>query len=317
VKKNDKFCSDLSLGSAQPEPLLGSAHHVNGFILLTWPRGKWGPQHFKSRGLPESLVQELKRIQRTHRYFLRLISNGNSDDTGLRLYVMPENKCVQAESIMQVETLLHEAFGGDSPSRNALDSWPENNKRLILCCTNGARDRCCAKYGFAVFKEAQRIARNGKNNFQIFQSTHLTGDRFAACVLELPSGDLYGRVRADNVKLFFDSVSRNEIYFPLFRGNSYKGEIDQIIEGLVTHWQQSNLLTGRDWTIERASEVGRHILLIREKDSAGFASTIGKVEIGTQQFLLHTDCAAVDKNEIETISRKIIVKQDLPISDRN
>jgi hypothetical protein len=58
---------------------------------------------------------------------------------------------------------------------------------LILVCTNGRRDACCAKYGRAA---ADALRNHGAHD--VWETTHLGGHRFAPAVLQLPSGYQYG-----------------------------------------------------------------------------------------------------------------------------
>lgn len=59
----------------------------------------------------------------------------------------------------------------------------------FLVCTHGKHDPCCALRGRPVAEALERV-RPGR----VWETTHTGGDRFAANVLVLPSGALYGRV---------------------------------------------------------------------------------------------------------------------------
>jgi hypothetical protein len=61
-------------------------------------------------------------------------------------------------------------------------------QRLALVCTNGKRDQCCAINGRPV---AEAIATTG---WDTWECSHLGGHRFAATILLLPTGDMFGRL---------------------------------------------------------------------------------------------------------------------------
>lgn len=60
---------------------------------------------------------------------------------------------------------------------------------VLLVCTNGKRDRCCAVRGRTVAEEAYRSWPG-----RVFETTHLGGHRFAPTAVLLPSGHSYGRL---------------------------------------------------------------------------------------------------------------------------
>lgn len=80
-------------------------------------------------------------------------------------------------------------------------------KGLILVCTHGKRDRCCAKFGMTIFCEA--VAREPE---LVWQTSHLGGHRFAATALSLPAGICYGRLEERDVEAWLEAESRGEIF---------------------------------------------------------------------------------------------------------
>ena len=60
---------------------------------------------------------------------------------------------------------------------------------MLLICTHGRRDRCCAVDGRAL---ARAVVETGEPD--VWESTHLGGHRFAPTALVLPTGYVYGRL---------------------------------------------------------------------------------------------------------------------------
>ena len=64
-----------------------------------------------------------------------------------------------------------------------------DTRPVYATCAHGVRDQCCAIEGRPVAAELARLAP-----YRAWECSHLGGDRFAANVLVLPTGQLYGRL---------------------------------------------------------------------------------------------------------------------------
>jgi len=84
---------------------------------------------------------------------------------------------------------------------------------LYLVCAHGRHDACCALRGRPVAQALQRV-RPGR----VWETTHLGGDRFAANLLVLPTGQLYGRVPPADAAELADRTDAGEVVPGLMRG---------------------------------------------------------------------------------------------------
>ena len=76
-------------------------------------------------------------------------------------------------------------------------------KPLLLVCTNGAVDRCCASRGRPL-----AAALASAHPDLVLESTHLGGCRFAANLLSLPSGEMHGRLSPeDGLRVAADALA--------------------------------------------------------------------------------------------------------------
>src|ERR1700722_9941452 len=66
-------------------------------------------------------------------------------------------------------------------------------QRVALACTNGKRDQCCAMRGRPV---AAALAAG--TDWDTWECSHLGGHRFAATMLLLPTGDMFGLLDAES-----------------------------------------------------------------------------------------------------------------------
>jgi len=113
----------------------------------------------------------------------------------------------------------------------AVDTAP-----LFLVCTHGRHDACCALRGRPLAHELQRV-RPGR----VWETTHLGGDRFAANLLVLPSGELYGRVLPFAAAELAERVDAGEVLPGFMRGRIGMAPIAQA--GLVFAHQHLGIAT--------------------------------------------------------------------------
>ena len=100
---------------------------------------------------------------------------------------------------------------------------------LILICTHGLRDRCCAVEGVPVYNALYELAGE-----QVWQTTHLGGHRFAATLVVLPAGLQFGRVKPEEVPSLIEGLEQGEIYrLDRFRGRVDASRIAQVAEAHV------------------------------------------------------------------------------------
>lgn len=62
---------------------------------------------------------------------------------------------------------------------NSLAEWeqPPLEKDLLLCCTHGTKDKCCAKYGYQTYKALAQTVADHQLPFEVWESSHLGGCR--------------------------------------------------------------------------------------------------------------------------------------------
>jgi hypothetical protein len=85
---------------------------------------------------------------------------------------------------------------------------------LYLVCVHGRHDACCALRGRPVAQALERV-RPGR----VWETTHLGGDRFAANLLVLPMGQLYGRVPPAVASEIADRSDAGEVVPEFMRGH--------------------------------------------------------------------------------------------------
>ena len=71
----------------------------------------------------------------------------------------------------------------------ALSASQEDAEPMVLVCTHGVRDTCCAVRGRPIVTILARALPD-----QVWECTHLGGHRFAGTLLSLPDGACFGRL---------------------------------------------------------------------------------------------------------------------------
>lgn len=84
---------------------------------------------------------------------------------------------------------------------------------LFAVCAHSTHDACCAIRGRPVAAALERLVPG-----RVWECSHVGGDRFAANVLVLPAGVLYGRVPVDAAADLVGHAARDEVIVDLLRG---------------------------------------------------------------------------------------------------
>ncbi len=135
---------------------------------------------------------------------------------------------------------------------------------LLLVCTHGRRDRCCALDGRALTKA---LVDAGEPH--VWESSHLGGHRFAPTALVLPTGYLYGRLDVATAVSARKAAGLGEVETALCRGRatwSPQGQVAELAVRAATGLRGADALTvqgttvhgrdGRVWEVEVEEQVG-------------------------------------------------------------
>lgn len=232
------------------EPLAGTAAHATTWLLVEEP-GAWAPKVLDSPGIAPIREQlerwmtdgspdEVRRIQ--------LIRRPGQRRDGERLFY---------EADVRRETLV--CWRGDvAATRIPLED------SLLLVCTHGKRDNCCATRGRPVFDALTAV----EGNHQVWQTSHLGGHRFAATLLRLPDGYCLGRVQpgdAASVRAALDEQRLGDL--GRVRGNvKYGGALQCAELAARAHWAELRASAVRAEILE-STERGVRVRVARGDDA--------------------------------------------------
>ncbi len=177
----DDRCSLRS--EAVDEPLGGTASTIRHWLLIEHT-GPWGRDGLLDARLPDGLGLRLRDLERRTEARVLLIRRV---DRAREL----EIACfaVDTAEAWLGRTGLTAIEEGGSLDPRARDAFRTTNGPLIVVCTHGRRDPCCAERG-------RPLAQATASTFPdaTWESTHVGGDRFAANLVAFPHGLYFGHV---------------------------------------------------------------------------------------------------------------------------
>lgn len=184
----DFRCSGASLADA--EPMAGTAPTEVAWLLVEYA-GPWGRQAVAESRLPVAVKERLAALTGVRVQLIR--RHGGVSGPGVRVFAawLGEQPAVRSAVLDDHNGLLDLdltslAEGGDA-------GLAPYDGALLLVCTNGRRDVCCAELGRPI---ASALAARWPE--ATWETTHLGGHRFAGTLLELPSGVTLGRLDVES-----------------------------------------------------------------------------------------------------------------------
>lgn len=237
------YCSDLSLQAG--ELLYGTATQTQAYLLLEYA-GTLGGKALDESTLPEPVKARLNALGKEIRGLKTLLIKTQSLQlpvAGVRFFVAsvaadpPRLYAFQlADYAALLELDIHAILAGDPAFEPHLRTAP-----LYLVCVNGRRDLCCAHHGIPVYNALSAATQSSPEPL-VWQCTHVGGHRFAANLICLPAGILYGRVRPETALAILETDRLGRIYLPNLRGRLSDPAVAQAAEFYLRQQRGDDLL---------------------------------------------------------------------------
>lgn len=210
-------CADAAL--ARGEPIGASAVPYHRYLLLEAP-GSWG-RTLDESSLGTGLAPLLDRVNADPGMNAVLIRRPGRqrpapDGGGARLGWAVADTTAGSERVLwgswsSPADLLGLDLAAPLPT-SAARSGPQ---RVALTCTNGKRDQCCAVRGRPVAEALSAV-----DGWDCWESSHLGGHRFAATVMLLPTGDMFGWLDPRTAVTAVERFDAGQFLLPHYRGRS-------------------------------------------------------------------------------------------------
>lgn len=216
ISQQSFFCSELSRGFA--EKTYGTASVGDLWLLIEYPF-PWGPQALKDSDLSPAVKAYLMRVVKTiPRSRLLFIKRDRMPKDELAVFVVrcrEQTPSITRLTINNYEQLLDIDLkgiaAGSVPSTEAGES---SDSPLYLVCTHGRRDKCCAKFGYPLYKSLSAT------HASVWQSSHVGGDRFAANLVCFPHGLFYAHVTEESGRLCLEEYEARRLVLNKYRGRA-------------------------------------------------------------------------------------------------
>lgn len=269
-------CSDSSV--AAHEPLAGSAPFAPAWLCLE-QAGPWGRTALTTSHLDPDLGGRLQDSADAVGVRAALIRRpGRHADlhrggrTVFAASTHPARTWLLRAEIDDPSILLDLdwaalARGDRDAVRTSLPALAPVTEPVLLVCTNGTRDTCCARLGrpVAVAAEADRPGR-------VWEVTHTSGHRFAPTSVLLPGGYLHGRLL--DAATVLDAADRGELELTGVRGRTCWSPAGQVAEMTVRDLAEVRALDAL--TVEEAGSIWR----VRHRDGRSWDVTVEQYDEG-------------------------------------
>ena len=218
------------------EPMLATASQVQGWVLVE-VRGAWGEDAIHRSALGEHVPVDWKdQLKRRHVRAVCIRSHLRAQAPNVRLYACGVRRPGRGPAPLwtrDVPSLADVVAAMDDLRlhRDEATGWRRVDHRIILVCTNSRHDQCCANRGRPLI----RALRETRWADQVWECSHIGGDRFAANVVVLPDSIYFGRVEPDSVVSLLEMLDAGRIDLDRFRGRTSLSLAEQAVEHFVRH----------------------------------------------------------------------------------
>lgn len=200
------YCSDVEV-----EPLPGTAKPGSTYVLFEWPDA-WSRDVLDGDTLgPELSAQIKNHVEANHASFL-LIRHATRERRLIQDHhvylVFADQGVIEVLHVDGPEAVLDLDLSG--PGRNKGASI--RTKPLLLVCTHGKRDQCCAIKGRPLIRQLQRA------DDMVWETSHIKGHRFAPTMLLMPWAISYGRMNEQAARALLEHAEAGLFFVPGNRG---------------------------------------------------------------------------------------------------
>ena len=240
--------TDLSRCSAasrhRADPQAGTAPVASRWLLIEHP-GPWAKKPMQTPPLLGALGREVEDAAASFGGKVLLVRRPGRRDEGdaqNAWYAVDTVRRTWVRGLWRTSDDLHTAAQALGSPLSASD---EDAEPMLLVCTHGVRDACCAVRGRPIVATLARARPD-----EVWECTHLGGHRFSGTLLSLPDGTCLGRLDPDTALATVTSLREGAVDAAFLRGTSRwippvqaalvavlgahgPGSVDDLVPGLV------------------------------------------------------------------------------------
>ncbi|HEV2704367.1 MAG TPA: sucrase ferredoxin [Pyrinomonadaceae bacterium] len=300
------FCSELSRRAA--EKTYGTASVGDVWLLIEYASA-WGAHALEDSDLPAHVKKHLARTVRSApRGRLLFIKQESAIEQrreavvreGFDLFIVRTRerdpfvlkfRLESYEQLLEVNLAAFASREGNVPLELAGARGLVSRAPLFLVCTHGRRDKCCAKFGYALYKTLRE--RVGAS---IWQSSHVGGDRFAANLISFPHGHFHAHVSDEMGGRIVEEYAHGRLVVEGYRGRACYGAGVQAAEFFIR--RESGLDGVDEFSLlhrEQEADGGLRVRFLARTDGRLHEAT---VSCGESPFSNYITCHATEQRRV-------------------
>jgi hypothetical protein len=198
------------------EPMSATASRVRDWLLIEHD-GPWGRDALVDGRLPDDLGSALLARTRPHGVrpiLIRRVGRATGGEvTGFAVHSGPDAPWIERLALRSIEAALDLDLAALGRGRSV--GGEKVAGQLLLVCTHGRHDPCCAERG-------RPLARATAAEFpeETWECSHIGGDRFAGNLVAFPHGLYFGRVDPRDGPRIARAYREGRIDLEHYRGRS-------------------------------------------------------------------------------------------------
>jgi len=238
-------CADAA--RLRADPLAGSAPPARRWLLLEHP-GPWKIDAIAGSGIDFAVLSTLVDRAGSATRILLVRRPGRIDRRAPRRWILAGiDSATLSGPWRDDHDLLDAADAMVEPSSPPMDP----PKPVILVCTHGIHDVCCALRGRPV-----ALALTSRWPEQVWECTHIGGDRFAPNVVLLPDGFYYGNLDPDRAIATVEAHLAGTVLTDRLRGMA--GFSPPVQAAVIAAYERYGPLGPPDVTVRTTEHFGPH-----------------------------------------------------------
>jgi hypothetical protein len=205
------------------EQLAGTAPFARAWIVIEQP-GPWGREAVAESKLPPPVRENLARAKAAGVSVVLARHPDRPERAGfgeVNVWVarvaaggMLLRHGLMADLTPLAAWDLDRLAAGSLPALGSVTQEP-----LLLVCTHGRRDRCCAVHGRALLTSLLETATPEQRR-RVWECSHVGGHRFAPVTVSLPSGAVHGRLDDTAAAQVLAALDHGRVVVDNLRGRS-------------------------------------------------------------------------------------------------
>lgn len=238
------FCAEQSRQSGVD--IIGSASEHQIYIAIEYP-SPWAPYDLETKGIPDNLRELGEEIyddyDRFQARFLLIHNESLKQENLTRLLIFRKPSGLAKEysrqefhlaDIQDVAPLVKQYLMGEPMTETPIESTTKE----ILICTHGSHDRCCARFGNPIYRQALQIVNElSLDHIRIWQASHIGGHRMAPTAIDFPEARYYGYLDRSSLESILTRTGNIHDLNTVYRGWGALPWAAQVVEKelLLTH----------------------------------------------------------------------------------